>query len=384
MDKIKNVVIVNDFDYIQGGASKVAIDTANMLVDQYNVYFFSAVHNDNTTLDERVIRISTNQGEALKDKNRLRGIFNGLYNSKAKKELRKLLSTLDKNETIIHMHGWTKALSSSVFDMAFKLNFKVVLTLHDYFTICPNGGLFNYKKNCVCTKKPMSLGCIFCNCDSRNYFFKIYRVIRQHIQNKTINKKLKHVIAISDFSEKIFKNNFKDVNMYRVYNPIEFAVEDKIKDYKKNEYFLYVGRVSKEKGTEVFCKAITKANKKGIVVGDGPELDRLKDEYKNIKFVGWKNTIEVKKYILEAKCLIFPSVWYETMGMTVIEAQKCGLPVIVNKNTAASEFVKDDRFKYEKFEELIEIINNFDEYDFDFYTYKNDYVKDLISVYKKI
>ena len=35
---------------------------------------------------------------------------------------------------------------SSVFDVAFKMNFKLVLTLHDYFTACPNGGYFNYQK----------------------------------------------------------------------------------------------------------------------------------------------------------------------------------------------------------------------------------------------
>ena len=40
--QVKNVVIVNDFNYIQGGASKVAIDTANLLVEKnIKVYFFS-------------------------------------------------------------------------------------------------------------------------------------------------------------------------------------------------------------------------------------------------------------------------------------------------------------------------------------------------------
>ena len=51
--KIKNIIVINDFDYIQGGASKVAIQTANMLVESdmdLNVFFFSAVHGDEEAL----------------------------------------------------------------------------------------------------------------------------------------------------------------------------------------------------------------------------------------------------------------------------------------------------------------------------------------------
>ena len=44
-NKKKNIIIINDFNYIQGGASKVAIDTARLLKGEgFNVYFFSAVN----------------------------------------------------------------------------------------------------------------------------------------------------------------------------------------------------------------------------------------------------------------------------------------------------------------------------------------------------
>ena len=222
--KIKNVVIVNDFNYVQGGASKVAIDTAKILKEQgIKVFFFSAVNKENEKING-VKYISTNQQEALKEKNKIKGAINGIYNLKAKKELKKLLKTLDRDNTIIHVHGWTKALSSSVFDIAFKMRFKVVLTLHDYFTACPNGGYFNYKKNEICKFKPLSWKCIKCNCDSRNYGFKLYRLIRQFVQNKIVklNDKLENVITISEFSEKILKTTLgKNTRVTRIYNPID-------------------------------------------------------------------------------------------------------------------------------------------------------------------
>ena len=194
--KIKTVVIINDFNYVQGGASKVAIQTAKLLKnDGKEVYFFSATDNEESKI-EGVKYISTFQNEALKDKNKIRGFFNGIYNWKARKELSKLLDKLDRKETVIHIHGWTKALSSSVFDIAFNKKFKVVLTLHDYFSACPNGGYYNYVKNEICNLEPLSMKCITCNCDSRNNMFKFYRIIRQFVQNNIvqINKKIKYAI----------------------------------------------------------------------------------------------------------------------------------------------------------------------------------------------
>ena len=70
---------MNDFDYIQGGASKVAIETANLLYEKkVNTYFFSAVHSNESKIKSNVINL--NQKEMIKDPNKIRGIFNNLFN----------------------------------------------------------------------------------------------------------------------------------------------------------------------------------------------------------------------------------------------------------------------------------------------------------------
>lgn len=393
--EIKNVVIINDFDYIQGGASKVAIQTANILKEKnpsLNVYFFSGCHKDTSNLNKDVIAVSLNQKENIKEKNKIKGIINDLYNFKAKKSLKRLLLTLNKDETIIHVHGWTKSLSSSVFDVAFKMKFKVILTMHDYFTACPNGGYFNYKKNEICDLKPLSIKCIKCNCDSRNYKFKLYRVLRQFIQNKIVklNNKIEYVISISNFSEKILKNTLNNnVKIYRVYNPIDFSKNFSRVNYKNNSYFLYVGRISKEKGVDIFCEAINLTGLKGIVVGDGSELQRLKEEYKNanIDFVGWKSSEEVKSYMKGAKALIIPSRWYEVAPLTPLEAMQLGIPVFTSDCNATIDYIdKTNGMIFKNVSELVEIMKS----DFNFNVkldekYSNDnYYDDLIKVYNEI
>lgn len=393
--KISNIVVVNDFDYIQGGASKVAIQTANLLKEKnkdLNVYFFSGCHDKTSTLNNNIVSICTNQGEFLKDKNKFRGIFNGLYNFKAKVLFKKMLNSLDKEETIIHIHGWTKCLSSSVFDIAFKMNFKVVLTMHDYFTACPNGGYFNYPKNEICQLKPLSYKCLNCNCDSRNYTFKLYRVFRQFIQNYIVklNAKIENVIGISDLNIRVLKETLnKNVIIKKIYNPIELKKHKKI-DWRKNEYYLYVGRVSKEKGVNLFCDAISKLNLKGIVVGDGSEKSFLENKYNNIKFVGWKTSSEVNEYIKNAKCLIFPSLWYEGAPLTPLEAMAYGIPSLVNEVCSAKEYVDlKHRFNSKNIKTIIQNFEHDKSNDLGYIVELNDfssekYVENLIKYYNEV
>ena len=391
---VKTVVVVNDFNYIQGGASKVAIDTAKALTEKgIKVYFFSAVNKSQENIDG-IEYISTNQPEALEDTNRIRGALNGIYNIKAKREFEKLLKKLDNKTTVIHVHGWTKALSSSVFDIAFKMKFCVILTLHDYFLACPNGGYFNYKKNEICKLKALSCKCIKCNCDSRNYIFKLYRVIRQFVQNNIVklNKKIKNVITISSFSEEILKPILKkDIAANRIHNPIDVELNAKKVNPKNNQYYLYVGRVTKEKGVDLFCKAISELNFKGIVVGDGTERKKLEQQYPKIEFVGWKNKDEVKAYMQDARALIFPSRWYEGAPLTPLEAMQYGIPCIASDVSAAKEYTKTI-FKLNA-EDLKQTILTYEEnindssiesLNFMKARLKDDYKTELIKYYKNL
>ncbi len=398
MNKITNVVIVNDFDYIQGGASKVAIQTANIIKENnpnINVYFFSGDHNDLSNLNNSIINICTYQGEALKNKNKLKGAINGIYNFKAKKELNKLLNSLDNKETIIHIHGWTKCLSSSIYSSIFKMNFKNVLTLHDYFTACPNGGYFNYKTNKICKYNPMSVKCKKCNCDSRNYIFKIYRIIRQFVQNRIVklNQNLQNVISISEFSENILKKTLnKNTNITRIYNPIDLDNEQQKVEFKNNEYYLYVGRVSKEKGVDIFCKALTELQLKGIVVGDGSERLLLEKQYPNIEFVGWKNSTQVKEYMKKARALIFPSRWYEGAPLTPLEILQYGIPCIISDSCAGIDYLKDSyngiSFSIEKddlTDKITEFENKIDKINFNIENFVNsNYYNKIMELYTKI
>lgn len=217
--------------------------------------------------------------------------------------------------------------------------------MHDYFTVCPNGGFYDYQKQEICRRIPMSRECVKCNCDKRSYLQKMWRDIRQFVQDRNVrdNPEINY-ISISDLNESVVRPYVKSKKFARLNNPVNLA-ESKVEDCSKSRVFLFIGRLSEEKGIELFCKSITELKMKhdleGIVVGDGQLLQNMKERYPIVQFVGWKNKEEVKDYILNARTLVLPSKWYEGAPLSIVEAMSAGLPCIVADCTSATELVQD-------------------------------------------
>lgn len=168
------------------------------------------------------------------------------------------------------------------------------------------------------------------------------------MQNKIIKKIKANAIYVSDFSKDILKNSpIKNWNSTVINNPSGYEKEER--NLEKKDNLVYVGRLSKEKGVELFCESVTKLNKNGIIIGDGQLKKELEQKYKNLKFVGWKSKEEIKNILKESKALVFTSLWYESMGMTAIEALSLGVPVIVGDKTATASYITDNinGLKYE-------------------------------------
>lgn len=87
---------------------------------------------------------------------------------------------------------------------------------------------------------------------------------------------------------------------------------------------LNVGRVAPEKNLEAFLDANLPGSK--VIVGDGPDLDRLKALYPEAHFIGALAGEELAAAYRTADCFVFPSLT-DTFGLVVIEALSSGVPV---------------------------------------------------------
>lgn len=348
MKMLKNIIIVCDYGYIEGGAARIAHETALSLKKEgFRVIFFCAVAPVSQTLiDNEIEVICLEQNDILHEKSRIKGALRGINNKAAKKRFSILLDTLNASESIIHVHTWTKGVSSSIFPVAKKKNFKIAITVHDYFLVCPNGGLFDYPKKEICRLKPMSIKCLACNCDSRSYPQKLFRIVRQWKQNENIRKcdNISYIF-ISEFSKREFLKRYDKIpesKQYFLTNMIHFDENRFRVECEKNDTFLFIGGLTEGKGVRLFCEAVSRVGVKAVVIGQGLLKDELETQYPNVEFVGWKTKAEMLPYLQKTRCLVFPSIWYETLGLVPLEAMAYGIPVICSDLNAASDYIEDN------------------------------------------
>ena len=92
----------------------------------------------------------------------------------------------------------------------------------------------------------------------------------------------------------------------------------------EKSYYLYVGRVSKEKNLEAFFELDLEFPK--FVVGEGPQFKEYKKKYPSINFLGYKYGKELAEIYSKARVMVFPSLT-DTFGLVMLEANACGTPV---------------------------------------------------------
>ena len=340
---LPEVIVVNDFARANGGSSVVALASERGLAGRgCHTTLFTAVDGDAAAaVGSR--RVSLGQEEIVKDGNRLRAMSNGLHNFSAARAFAAELEGRDPARTIVHVHTYTKALSAAVLATALDRGFPVVLSLHDFFIVCPTGGFFLHGPAKLCEKRPLSLGCVSCNCDRRNYGHKLWRVARTFLQNRVLqlDRRITHYVGVSDFSVRVMQPYLPPaVPVTVVRNPIDCtklppAVPD------ADAPFVFIGRFSHEKGVLLFAEAVREAGVPAVFVGDGELRAEARRLCPQARFTGWLPADEVRGWMRRARALVFPPLWYETLGLVVVEAAANGVPALVASRCAATDFIRD-------------------------------------------
>ena len=356
-DKKANVLIVHNYYQIPGGEDTVVANEMKLLADNgHQVSLYSRNNSELakfTKLQKSLLPLMT------------------VFNLKTYKEIRKIIR--EKKIDIVHVHNTLNLVSPSVYYAAKSCNVPVVQTIHNFRLLCPAAtfyrdghicedcvqkGLFcSVKHNCYRGSKVQTLACVITT--------KIHKALG-------IYRKINYICLAEFNKDKLLMLNkpgkrktimpekvFIKPNM--TYRQMETIVGE------KQSYYLFAGRIEAIKGMDILINAFEKIPEKQLVIaGTGTQLEAYKEsvserQLKNIDFLGFVEPSKLKNLMKGARALIVPSQWYETFGMTVIEAFSVGTPVIAadigNLSSLIKEGINGWKFRYDSVDELIEKIN---------------------------
>lgn len=175
----------------------------------------------------------------------------------------------------------------------------------------------------------------------------------------TANRVDAYIANSSYMSRRLFKL-FKTDSCV-IYPPVDVDKFELQTD--KEDFFVVVSRLVSCKRIDIVIDAFTRmTDKKLIIIGDGPELDKLqKRSTGNIEFIGFQNRSVVNDYLKRAKAFIFTSV--EPFGISIVEANACGVPVIALGKGAAMEILTDETgvfYHEQNSDALVEAVRHFE------------------------
>ncbi len=249
---------------------------------------------------------------------------------------------------VIHVHNLFFSASPSILIAAYKKKVPVVVTLHNYRLICANALLLRNNQVCeLCVNKTLPLEGIKYKCyrSSSVQSGIVTAITGVHKIVKTWNRCVSQYICLTEFSKSKILFSSLQLKEQQIQVIPNFVPDITTGIHKKGDFFLYVGRISKEKGVEVLLKAFLKIPGQSLlIVGDGPEKLMLEEKYRNavnISFLGQKDKASVLGLMAQCQALLFPSLCYENLPFTIIEAFSAGTPVIASRLGAMLEVIRN-------------------------------------------
>jgi glycosyltransferase involved in cell wall biosynthesis len=343
---LRRVVMISDLAVERDGATAVAMSAVRTLRGNgVAVTYVCGDDGQNAELADLDVQVVPVQGREIRKANPISAAVSGLYNAKAASVLRRVIQEVDGEGVVYHLHNWSKILSPSVFHALSGVSDRLLISTHDYFLACPNGGFFNFKKKSPCELVPLSAACLGTNCDRRSYLEKIWRVMRSLTLKGLIDLSRGNatLLAVHDgMVDHLVRGGVSADAVTVLRNPVTPWSNRRIAA-ENNQKFLFVGRLDHDKGADLFAQAAREAGVPIQMVGDGPLRPLLEQSYPEAELMGWQSRQQVAQIAREARMVVMPTGSRETFGLVAFEALTSGIPVIISRFAATgAEIVSNE------------------------------------------
>ncbi|MFW6128629.1 MAG: glycosyltransferase family 4 protein [Candidatus Aminicenantaceae bacterium] len=341
------VVLVNKFLFPKGGDA-IYVNLIGKLLSEkgHDIAYWGMLYPENSDFKYSQYFIPFIDYNNLTGfKNKLRAAGNILYSKEAKGNFEKVIHKFKPD--IVHVNNFAHQISPSILPTAKKYDLPVVMTIHDYKLVCPAYTMMSKGFPCEECKNGNYHMCFLKKCVKDSYVKSLINWIEMTLHHK-IMKIYKHVdvyISPSNFlKSKIIEMGFKG----EIIHIPNFVYQDTFEPYlnSRANRLCYFGRLSNEKGLFTLLRAKKNISFPLVIIGEGPEKDRLEkfarnNKIKNIKFLGYKSGTQLINEISRSLAVVISSEWYENNPYSVIEAFACGKAVVGSRIGGIPELVKD-------------------------------------------
>jgi glycosyltransferase involved in cell wall biosynthesis len=368
------VLLVNKFFYPRGGEEVYLYELASILKEKgHEVIPFSTKHPDNwpspyeryfidrIELDGTATRM--NLREKIKTFPKL------IYSLEAKKRLKELIRKTKPD--VAHLFNIGYHLSPSVIYVLKEAGIPVVQSVNNYKMVCPNQRLYLEDSGQICfkCKNGKFYHAVLERCIKGSFTASLLGTMENYIYKLlgTYAKYIDCFVVANRFMETLLtRYGIDEKKIFKILNPLRVNTFNPSREGE--DYYVYFGRLSVEKGVFTLIKAAREVSKARLVLIGGGNLEALLKDFvvsnhiENVEFLGPKWDESMKDIVGKAKFVVVPSEWYENSPYVIYQAFSLGKPVIGSDvDGGIHELVQDGitglLFPSGDFEALAEKIN---------------------------
>lgn len=329
------ILMVNKFYYIKGGSETYYFALKRLLESKgHTVVDFSMQDDKNFVSpysDYFVKNVDYNNKEGIFS--RIKAAADIIYSYEAKRKFERLVNEVKPD--CIHLHIFQHQISPSILDVIKKYHIPTIYTAHDLKMLCPNYKMMHHGKLCEQCRGGKYFYCVLNKCVKDSYLKSCVNVVEGYVHRwRHSYDAINVIITPSLFYKKIFEKFGINCNrVIHIPNFIDFNKHEIEFSEDRENYYLYYGRLSKEKGIMTLIKAVENLNVQLKIAGTGPLEEDVRQyvadkKISNIMFLGFKTGKDLSNIVGNAKAIILPSEWYENGPYSAIEALQLGRPII--------------------------------------------------------
>ncbi len=260
-----------------------------------------------------------------------RKVVKSVYSLEARREIGRLIDAVKPD--VVHAHNVYHHLTPAIFGAIQKKGVPSIMTVHDLKIGCPSKLMLASDGVCERCKGGKTWNAVQQRCLKGSLPLSAVAALETTL-HRTIGSYRKNVdrfVLPSHFHmNKLIEWGLPGEKARYLPNAVD--VSQMVPDYTPGERFVFVGRLSEEKGLITFVKAVAASGVAATIVGTGPQEDELRAVVEqtgaDVEFAGYQTGDTLFDIVRAAKALVLPSECYENAPVVILEAYGLGTAVI--------------------------------------------------------